>query len=134
MLTVTVSKQTWCLTSTEPQSLWGEGGEGGAGEGGMEVDEDGNYIRIAPSVITRMTHALRWATMRAILMFCKLRWTKSQDSVTDHNFLRERRAEADSHRGHSAYQPNAIPLGQTGSRGDSVVLALGMCLDLVLEC
>ena len=34
---------------------------------------------------------------------------------TDHNFGRERRAEADSNRGPSAYQPNALPLGQTGS-------------------
>ena len=32
---------------------------------------------------------------------------------TDHN--RERRAEADSNRSSSAYQPNALPLGQTGS-------------------
>ena len=30
-------------------------------------------------------------------------------------FLSERRAEADSNRGPSAYQPNALPLGQTGS-------------------
>ena len=29
--------------------------------------------------------------------------------------LRERRAEADSNRGSSAYQPKALPLGQTGS-------------------
>ena len=35
---------------------------------------------------------------------------------TDHNLWRERRAEADSNRGPSAYQPNALPLGQTGSR------------------
>ena len=35
---------------------------------------------------------------------------------TDHNFRRERRAEADSNRGPSAYQPNALPLGQSGSR------------------
>ena len=33
----------------------------------------------------------------------------------DHNFWRERRAEADSNRGPSAYQPSALPLGQTGS-------------------
>ena len=32
-------------------------------------------------------------------------------------FGRERRAEADSNRGPSAYQPNALPLGQTGSLG-----------------
>ena len=30
-------------------------------------------------------------------------------------FWRERRAEAVSNRGPSAYQPNALPLGQTGS-------------------
>ena len=35
---------------------------------------------------------------------------------TDHNFWRERRAEADSNRSPSAYQPNALPLGQTGSQ------------------
>ena len=34
---------------------------------------------------------------------------------TDHNFWRERGAEADSNRGPSAYKPNALPLGQTGS-------------------
>ena len=39
----------------------------------------------------------------------------AQDSVHRHNFWRERRAEADSNRGPSAYQPNALPLGQTGS-------------------
>ena len=33
---------------------------------------------------------------------------------TDYNFGRERRAEADSNRGPSAYQPTALPLGQTG--------------------
>ena len=35
---------------------------------------------------------------------------------TDHNVWRERRAKADSNRGPSAYQPNALSLGQTGSR------------------
>ena len=36
---------------------------------------------------------------------------------TNHNlFSRERRAEAVPNRGPSAYQPNALPLGQTGSR------------------
>ena len=33
----------------------------------------------------------------------------------DHNFWRERRAETDSNWGPSAYQPNALPPGQTGS-------------------
>ena len=35
---------------------------------------------------------------------------------TDQNVWRERTAEADSNRGPSAYQPNALPLGQTGSQ------------------
>ena len=41
---------------------------------------------------------------------------KAKRLPTDHNFWRERRAEADSNRGPSAYQPNALPLGQTGSQ------------------
>ena len=41
----------------------------------------------------------------------------SQDSVhKPQPFRRKRRAEAVSNRGPSAYQPNALPLGQTGSR------------------
>ena len=35
---------------------------------------------------------------------------------TDCNFWKERRAEADSNRSPSAYQPNALPLGQTSSQ------------------
>ena len=61
--------------------------------------------------------ALRWAAMRAILTFQYWKWwTKSQDSVHKPQlFWKERRAEAVSNRGSSAYQPNALPLGQTGS-------------------
>ena len=62
------------------------------------------------TVTTRMIPALRWAAMRAILMF------QSQDSVhKPQPFRRKRRAEAVSNRGPTAYQPNALPLGQTGS-------------------
>ena len=38
---------------------------------------------------------------------------------TDHNFSRERRGEADSNLGPSAYQPNALPLGQPGSQANT---------------
>ena len=63
-----------------------------------------------------MTSALRWAAMRAILMFHNCEGQSHKTVSTDHNFWRERRAEADSNRGPSAYQPNALPpLGQTGS-------------------
>ena len=41
---------------------------------------------------------------------------------TDHNFWRERRAEADSNRGPSAYQPNALPLDQTGSPDRTTII------------
>ena len=45
---------------------------------------------------------------------------QSQDSVhKPQPFRRERRAEAVSNRGPSAYQPNALPLGQTGSQRDA---------------
>ena len=47
---------------------------GSRGEGGMEVgvggEEEGDYIYTCRyTVITRMILALRWAAMRAILMF-----------------------------------------------------------------
>ena len=54
--------------------------------------------------------------MRAILMFHNCEGQSHETVSTDHNFWRERRAEADSNRGPSAYQPNALPLGQTGSQ------------------
>ena len=57
------------LGHTGSHWLWGEGGEGG----------DHNTYRY--TVTTRMTPALRWAAMRAILMFNYLWGTKSQDSV-----------------------------------------------------
>ena len=66
-----------------------------------------------------MTPALRiwWAVLSvsAILMFYELWGAKSQDSVQRPQFFMRKRAEADSNRGPSAYQPDALPLGQTGS-------------------
>ena len=44
-------------------------GRGEVGEGGMEVGEEGNYYTYRYTVTTRMIPALRWAAMRAILMF-----------------------------------------------------------------
>ena len=61
-----------------------------------------------------MTPALRWTAMRGILITnCK---GQNHETVsTDHNFSRARRAEAESNRGPSACQPNALPPGQTAS-------------------
>ena len=80
------------------------------GEAGTEVRGEGDYLPIA-TVTTRMTSALRWAVMRAILMFHNCEGQGHKTVSTNHNFLRERRADADSIRGPSAYQPNTLPLG-----------------------
>ena len=63
--------------------------------------------------------------MRAILMFRNCEGLSHKTVFTDHNFWRERTAEADSNRGPSAYEPNALPLGQTGSHTrDTTVMDL----------
>ena len=67
-----------------------------------------------------MTSVLRWAAMRAILMFHNCEGQSRKTMPTDHNFWRQRRAKADSNRCPSAYQPNALPLGQTGSQESTV--------------
>ena len=69
-----------------------------------------------------MTSALRLAAMRAIVMFHNCEGQSFKTVSTDHNFWRERRAEADLNRGPSAYEPNALPLGQTGSHVSSDVI------------
>ena len=71
-----------------------------------------------------MTPALRWAAMRAILMFHNCEGQSHKTVSTDHNFSRERRAEADSNRGPSAYQPTASTLGQTGSTNWAMKVSL----------
>ena len=59
-----------------------------------------------------------WAAMRAYRFNVSV-GSDGQSHKTvprNHNFRRERRAEAISNRGPSAYQPIALPLGQTGFR------------------
>ena len=91
--------------------------EKGGGGRGMEVGAEGGYIYTNRySVTTRMIPALRWAAMRAVLIFHNCEGQSHKTVSTDHNFWNERRAEADSNRGLSAYQPNALLLGQTGSQ------------------
>ena len=69
------------------------------------------------TVTIKIIPALRWAAMTAILTSVYLWGTLSQDSVHKPQALwRERTAEAVSSRGLSAYQPNALPLGQTSSQ------------------
>ena len=89
---------------------------GGGGGGGLrEIIYSYRY-----TVATRTTSALRWEAMRAILMFHNCEG-QSQDSVHRPQILKKIRAEADSNRGPSAYQPNALPLGQTGTKTRSTL-------------
>ena len=62
---IVLSLHTWCLTSTETIRLVSVGGR--RGDRGMEVG--GELYTYRCTVTTRMTPALRWAAMRAILMF-----------------------------------------------------------------
>ena len=61
-------------------------------EGGMEVGGEGDYIYIYNyntyryTVTTRMTSALRWAVMRAILMFHNSEGQSHKTVSTNHNF------------------------------------------------
>ena len=100
--------------STETIRLIRDGENGGKGYGG---GGRGRLYTYRYTVTTGMTPALRWAAMRlrAILMFHNCEGQSHKTVSTDYNFWRERRAEAVSNRCPSAYQPNALPLGQTGS-------------------
>ena len=71
-----------CLTSTETIRLIRDGEKG---EGVMEVGVEGDYSTNRYTVTTRMTPALRWAAMRAILMFHKCEGQSHKTVSTDHN-------------------------------------------------
>ena len=93
------------LRPRKPEGLLGTGKRvGGYGDGG-----EGDYIYTYRYTVTTIMTS-------AIFMFHNCEGQSHKTVSTDHNFGRERRAEADSNQGPSAYQPNALPLGQTGSR------------------
>ena len=101
-----VSKLTWCLTSPETMRLVRDGEKGVWRWGERETV----YL-----LLHRMTSALRWGEMRAILMFHNCEGQSHKTVSTDHYLWRKKRAKAGSNRGPSAYHPNALLLGQTGS-------------------
>ena len=74
-----VNKSTLCLTSTETRRLIWDGEKGGKGYGD---GEEGDYIPIA----TRIISTLRWAAMRAILMFHNCEGQIHKTMYTDHKF------------------------------------------------
>ena len=90
------------------------------GEEGMEVGEEGECIPIATRTVTTRMICIKMGSdeshfnVSPVIVRDKV---TTETVSTDHNFWRERRAEAVSNRGPSAYQPTALPLGQTGSQG-----------------
>ena len=78
------------LTSTETIRLIRDGEKGGRGYGG---GGRGRLYTYRHTVTTRMTYALRWAAMRAILMFHNCEGQGHKTVSTDHNLRRERRAK-----------------------------------------
>ena len=67
-----------------------------------------------------MTPALRWAASHFnVSLIVRDKVTRQYPQIT--TFEDERRTEADSNRGSSAYKPNALPLDQTGSQEVSMV-------------
>ena len=93
------------------KAYWGVGGGRGVEVGG------GRLYTFRYTLTTRMTPA----EIRAILMFHNCEGQSHKTVSTDNNFGSKRRAETDSNRGPSAYQPNALPLGQTGSQERKVM-------------
>ena len=52
----------------------------------MEVGEEGDIYLSRYTVTTKMTSELRWAAMRAILMFHNCKGQSHKTVYTDHNF------------------------------------------------
>ena len=117
-------------------------GTGRRGKGGMGVGEEGDYIYICISiylsiyiyVTTSMALALRWAAIEShfnVSLIVRDKISRQCPQTT--TFWRERRAEAESNRGSSAYQPNALPLGQTSSPEFPSEFLLQLCGVLYLS-
>ena len=84
----------------------------------MEVGGRGRLYTYRCSVTTRMTPAVRWTAMTAVPLIVRDKVTRlfcPSSDATDHNLFEKRRAETESNRGPSSYQPNALLTGQTGS-------------------
>ena len=84
------------------------------GWGGYGGEGKGRLYTYRYTVTTRMTSALRWAAMRAILMFHSLWGTKSQRQCPQTTTF-EVKGEPKQIRT-EVPQPTASPLGQTGSQ------------------
>ena len=81
-----LSKSTWCLTSTETIRIMRDGEKGGRWYGG---GGRGRLYTYRYTVTTGMIPALRWAAMRAILMF-QLEVMNSHKTVSTNHLFEEK--------------------------------------------
>ena len=101
-------------------------GRGQGVEGGMEVGGRGIVYTYRYTATTKMTPALKMGSNESHFNVSLIVMNKvtRQCPQTTTSFRRKRRAEAESSRGPSAYQPNALHLGETGSLRSCTCAAL----------
>ena len=108
-------------------------GSGKRGEGSMKVGEEGGR-RLYTCCYTVTTRMIPAGSDESHFNVSVGSDRQSQDSVHKPQlFLRERRTEAVSNRGPSAYQPNALLLGQTGSQTEEKSVTCFSCRDQLLR-
>ena len=96
-----------------------EGGYGGGGEGGGEKE----IIYVSLHCLHQNDFCIKMGSDESHFNVLVGSDGQSQDSVhKPQPFWRERRAEGVSNRGPSAFQPNALPLGQTGSHTRNMMM------------
>ena len=89
------------------KAYYGRGGGGGGG--------GGEIIYLSLHCHHQNDFCITVDSDESHLIFHNCDGQSNKTMSTDHNFWKEKRAEADSNRGPSAYQHNALPLGQTAS-------------------
>ena len=105
----TAPEHTWCLTSTETIRLIRDGEEGVRRWGKREII----YLTLH---YHQNDSSIKTGSDESHFNVSVERDGQGHKTVsTNHNLYDEKGAGAVSNRGPSAYQPNALPLGHTGS-------------------
>ena len=116
-----ISKQTWCLTSTETIRLIRAREKGVWRQGKRESIYLSLYCHHQnDSCIKTGSDESHFGVFIDCEGQCHNLFRQCPQIIT----FEERTAEVESNRGPSAYQPNALPLGQTGSQRNCVTGSL----------
>ena len=88
----------------------------------MEVGEEGDYIYLSLHCHHQNDSCIKLGSDEShfnvsLIVRDKVTRRSPQTTIFEGGEGKKRRAEADSNRGPSVYQPNALPLGQTGAMG-----------------